>query len=264
VLDKDEKAAYTVIIEYRISKKTEREPELRAMTPGVDSSSSPTIQFGLVQEAVVDRIRDMIVKGQLQPGDRLRQDELAETFGVSTMPIREALRQLQAEGLVSFQPRRGAAVASLSVSEYEEIYRIREELEILACGWAAEDFDRIPIENLRELLAEIREAEAHPEDIYPRLQLVREFFFTVFEASRKEHLLRMLSSLWDMSQQYRRYFSSVPEIVPQRLNNYHSVLRACEARDPQELIEAIRTIHDFGRSTRVELVREQEGKRPLA
>jgi DNA-binding GntR family transcriptional regulator len=231
------------------------------MASGADSSSS-LIHFGHVQEAVVDRIRDMIVSGELKPGDRLRQDELAETFGVSTMPIREALRQLQAEGLVAFQPRRGAAVAALSVAEYEEIYRIREALEILACGWAAEDFDRIPIDDLRKLLAEIEQAESHPEDVYPRLQLVREFFFTVFEASEKDHLLRMLSSLWDMSQQYRRYFSSIPEIVPQRLANYRRVLRACEDRDSQELVDAVRTIHDFGRSTRVELVRAQEGKRP--
>lgn len=233
------------------------------MTAGVDSSSS-LIRIGHVQEAVVDRIRDMIVSGELKPGDRLRQDELADTLGVSTMPIREALRQLQAEGLVAFQPRRGALVASLSVSEYEEIYRIREELEILACRWAAEDFDRIPIEDLRGLLAEIEQAEAHPQDLQPRMQLVREFFFTVFEASQKEHLLRLLSSLWDLSQQYRRYFSSISEIVPQRLGNYRRVLRACEARDPQELVEAVRTIHDFGRSTRVELVRAQEGKRPPA
>lgn len=232
------------------------------MTAGADSGS--VIRFGHVQEAVVDGIRDMILNGQLKPGDRLRQDELATTFGVSAMPIREALRQLQAEGLVTFQPRRGAAVASLSLSEYEEIYRMREELEILACGWAAEDFDRISTADLRKLLAEIEEAEAHPEDVYPRLQLVREFFFTVFEASEKEHLLRILSSLWDLSQQYRRYFSSIPEIVPQRLSNYRSVLQACEARDPQELVGAIRTIHDFGRSTRVELVRAQEGKTPGA
>ena len=226
--------------------------------------SSSVIHFGHVQETVVDRIRDLIVSGQLKPGDRLRQDELATTFGVSTMPIREALRQLQAEGLVTFQPRRGAAVASLSVSDYEEIYRIREALEILACGWAAEDFDRIPIDDLRTILEEIEKAEAHPEDVYPRLQLVREFFFTVFEASEKEHVLRMLSSLWDLSQQYRRYFSSIPEIVPQRLGNYRRVLRACEAKDPDELVEAIRTIHDLGRSTRVELVREQERRSPPA
>ena len=231
------------------------------MAPRADSSSS-VIHFGHVQEAVVDGIRDMIVNGELKPGDRLRQDELATTFGVSTMPIREALRQLQAEGLVSFQARRGAAVSSLSVSDYEEIYRIREVLEALACSWAAEDFDRIPIDRLRLLLEGIEAAEAHPNNVQPRMQLVRDFFFTIFEASEKEYLMRILSSLWDLSQQYRRYFSSVPEIVPQRLENYRSVLRACEARDPQGLIAALQDIHDFGRSTRVALVRERERRQP--
>jgi DNA-binding GntR family transcriptional regulator len=224
--------------------------------------SSSVIHFGHVQEAVVDRIRDMIVSGQLKPGDRLRQDELATTFGVSAMPIREALRQLQAEGLVTFEPRRGAAVSTLSISEYEEIYRMREALESLAVRWAVEDFDRVPVDRMRQLLTEIEGAEAHPEDMYPRVQLVRDFFFTIFEASEKEHLLRVLSSLWDLSTQYRRYFSSVPEIVPERLVNYRSVLRACEARDAEGLVEALQAIHDFGRSTRSALLRKHEADEP--
>ena len=223
--------------------------------------SCSVIEYPNVQEAVVDRIRDMILDGQLGPGDRLRQDELANSFGVSTMPIRESLRQLQAEGLVTFYPRRGARVARLSVSEYEEIYRIREELEILACRWAAEDFERIPIDRLKLLLEEIEAAEADFDDVHRRLQLVREFFFTIFEASEKEHLLRILSSLWDLTQQYRRYFSSIREIVPQRLANYRSVYQACEARDPEGLVRAIRTIRAFGNSTLIPLVREEEGRK---
>jgi DNA-binding GntR family transcriptional regulator len=221
--------------------------------------SSYVITYGNVQDAVVDGIRDMILNGHLKPGDRLRQDELADTFGVSTMPIREALRQLQAEGLVIFRPRRGAIVAKLSVSEYEEIYRIREELEILACRWAAEDFDRIPLDRLKRLLEEIEKVAAHSDD----MQLVREFFFTIFEASEKEHLLRILSSLWDLTQQYRRYFSSVPEIVPQRLANYRDVYRACDARDPERLVRAIRAIRAFGKSTLIPLVREEENKKQM-
>jgi DNA-binding GntR family transcriptional regulator len=221
--------------------------------------SSYVITYGNVQDAVVDGIRDMILNGHLKPGDRLRQDELADTFGVSTMPIREALRQLQAEGLVIFRPRRGAIVAKLSVSEYEEIYRIREELEILACRWAAEDFDRIPLDRLKRLLEEIEKVAAHSDD----MQLVREFFFTIFEASEKEHLLRILSSLWDLTQQYRRYFSSIREIVPQRLANYRSVYQACEARDPEGLVKAIRTIRAFGKSTLIPLVREEENKKQM-
>jgi DNA-binding GntR family transcriptional regulator len=224
--------------------------------PASVNPSSPIITYGNVQDAVVDGIREMIMNGHLKPGDRLRQDELAEAFGVSTMPIREALRQLQAEGLITFRPRRGATVASISASEYEEIYRIREELEILACRWAAEDFERIPIERLRRLLEEIEKVEADSSDV----QLVREFFFTIFEASEKEHLLRILSSLWDLTHQYRCYFSTIPEIVPQRLANYRSVYQACEARDAEGLIKAIRVIRAFGKSTLIPLVREEESR----
>lgn len=221
-------------------------------------SSSPVINYGNVQDAVAAGIRDMILNGQFKPGDRLRQNDLADTFGVSTMPIREALRQLQAEGLVVFYQRRGATVAELSVSDYEEIYRIREELEVLACRWAAEDFERIPIDRLKTLLDEIETAEQDLENVPQRLKLVREFFFTIFEASEKEYLLRILSSLWDLSHQYRRYFSTFPELIPQRLENYRNVIRACEARDPEELVKAFQTIAAFGKSVFIPLIRQHE------
>ena len=222
------------------------------------NNSSTVINYGNVQDAVADGIRDMILNGQFKPGDRLRQDDLANTFGVSTMPIREALRQLQAEGLVVFYQRRGATVAELSVFDYEQIYRIREELETLACRWAAEDFDRIPVDRLKTLLADIEAAEQDLDDVPRRLKLVREFFFTIFEASEKEYLLRILSSMWDLSHQYRRYFSSFPELIPQRLENYRNVIRACEARDPEDLVEAFQTIFAFGKSVFIPLVRKYE------
>lgn len=230
------------------------------MPPSVNPSS-PVITYGNIQDAVVDGIRDMILKGHLKPGDRLRQDELANTFGVSTMPIREALRQLQAEGLVVFRPRRGATVASLSISEYEEIYLIREALETLACRWAAEDFDRIPIDRLKLLLQEIEAVEANFDDVHRCLQLVREFFFTVFEASQKEHLLRILSNLWDLSQQYRLYFYSLPEFGPQRLANYRRIYQACYDRDPEALLNAFRAIWADREHMLIPLVREEESKR---
>ena len=229
--------------------------------PTLAAPSSFVITYGNIQDTIVDGIRDMILNGPLKPGDRLRQDELANAFGVSTMPIREALRQLQAEGLVIFRPRRGATVASLSVSEYEEIYRLREELETLACRWAAEDFGRIPIDRLKLLLQEIEAAEANLDDVHRRLQLVREFFFTIFEASKKEHLLRILSSLWDLSQQYRLYFYSLPELDSQRLTNYRSIYQACHDRDSEALISAFRVIWAVREHALIPLVREEENKR---
>ena len=214
-----------------------------------------------IQDAVVSRIRKMILSGHLKPGDRLRQDELANTLGVSTMPIREALRQLQAEGLVVFRPRRGAVVAKLTASDYGEIYLIREELETLACHWVAEDFGRVPIDRLKRLLEEIETAEANQDNVHRRIELVREFFFTVFEASEKEHLLRILSNLWDLSQQYRFYFYSFHELDTQRLTNYRNIYQACLDRDPEALISAFRVIWSVRDHILMPLVRKEENKK---
>jgi DNA-binding GntR family transcriptional regulator len=194
-----------------------------------------------IQDVVVNRIRNMILSGHFKPGARLRQDDLANTFGVSTMPIREALRQLQTEGLV--------------------IYLIREELETLACRWAAEDFERVPIDRLKRLLEEIETAEASQDDVHRRIALVREFFFTIFEASEKEHLLRILSNLWDLSQQYRFYFYSFRELDSQRLTNYRNLYQACHDRDPEALISAFRVIWSVRDHILKPLVREEENKK---
>lgn len=203
----------------------------------------------------------MILSGDLKPGDRLRQDDLANTLGVSTMPIREALRQLQVEGLVVFRPRRGATVAKIAVSDYEEIYFMREALETLACRWVAEDFKRIPLDRLKQLLEQIETAETNQDDVHRRMELVREFFFTVFDSSEKEHLLRILSNLWDLSQQYRSYFYSFHELDSQRLTNYRNIYQACCDRDPEALISAFRVIWSIRDHTLIPLVREEENNK---
>lgn len=223
------------------------------------SKSIHRITFGNVQDAVVDGIRGQILSGELQPGDRLRQDELADMFGVSTMPVREALRHLQAEGLVTFHANRGATVAEISREEYEEIYRIREELEVLAAQWAAQDFSRIPLDELKDLLDEIEAAEAEFKDIPRRVSLVREYTFTVLNASEKEHLLRIISSLWDKSTQYRHYFSRVAgDAVSQRLANYRRIYDACVAEDADALVEAYRIIYKFGRENLIPRLQESD------
>ena len=88
-------------------------------------------------DVVVERLRDDIVSGRLAPGDPLRQDEIARTFGVSHVPIREAFLRLEAERLVEIRPRRGAIVAALSAAELEELNEMRAALECCALRVAA-------------------------------------------------------------------------------------------------------------------------------
>jgi DNA-binding FadR family transcriptional regulator len=94
------------------------------------------------------------------------------------------------------------------------------------------------------------------------METVREFFFLIFNASQKKQLLRTLSSLWDLSQQYRRYFSTISEIIPQRLANYRAVYRACQARDARALEKSIRDIYAFGKKRLIPLLRAQENRKP--
>jgi DNA-binding GntR family transcriptional regulator len=218
------------------------------------------IRYGSVTDAVVEALRDKILRGELRHGEWLKQDDLAKELEVSIVPVREALRQLQAEGLVVSYPRRGARVAPLDESEFEELYIIREELAVLACRWVAEDFSRLPLEKMRGLLGQI-EVEIAGEDSLALLRLTREFCFTLFETTGKRHLLRLLSSAWDASMAYRRYFSEVTDLRPERFEHYRAIYRACERQDAEELTRSMRELFTFARQQFGPFVRQSKATR---
>jgi DNA-binding GntR family transcriptional regulator len=114
-----------------------------------------SLAFQTREEFVAHRLREAILVGQLKPGDRLDQNEIAELLGVSRSPVREALRTLAAEGLVDVFPHRGAAVAELSVDELEEIFLIRRTLEGMAARLSALSMDDNEIAELETILEEM-------------------------------------------------------------------------------------------------------------
>jgi DNA-binding GntR family transcriptional regulator len=95
----------------------------------------------LLSHEVVDRLRDSIITGRLATGYRLREEQLADAFNVSRGPVRNALEQLEREGLVVRRPNRGAVVAELSRGDLEEVYSLRLAIEPVACAWAARNAD---------------------------------------------------------------------------------------------------------------------------
>ncbi len=102
------------------------------MGPGVSAKSRGTGGHGSTPDAVREALRLAIGLGEFAPGFQLRQDELAERFGTSRIPVREALKQLEAEGFVTFMPNRGAVVSDLSIDEVVELLEIRIALECYA------------------------------------------------------------------------------------------------------------------------------------
>jgi DNA-binding GntR family transcriptional regulator len=105
---------------------------------------------------VLDQLREQIVSGQLAPGLRIVEDHIARELGVSRNPVREALRVLEAEGLVDMSPRRGAVVSALSPGDVEQVFEVREGLESFAARLAAR---KATPENTAVLFAELERAE---------------------------------------------------------------------------------------------------------
>jgi DNA-binding GntR family transcriptional regulator len=110
-----------------------REPAAEKDMATLFKPASPT----LLSDTVADRLRDTIFKGDFAPGERLREESLAEALDVSRGPIRDALLQLEREGLVVRRRNRGAMVAQLSRTDLEEVYSLRIAIEPLVCTWAA-------------------------------------------------------------------------------------------------------------------------------
>ncbi|ABL83953.1 MULTISPECIES: GntR family transcriptional regulator [unclassified Nocardioides] len=147
-------------------------------------------------------LREAILGGDLKPGMRIRQEEIAERLGASRLPVREALRILEAEGLTESEPHKGARVPRLSQHEVEVIYRMRERLEPLALVESLARLDAADHERLEEVQ---RQIEANG-DVEKFLDLDREFHMLTYSGCAIEPLNQNVVRLWNSTQHYRRAY----------------------------------------------------------
>jgi DNA-binding GntR family transcriptional regulator len=154
------------------------------------ASHSPLTQL------VVVNLRERILGGALQPGERLVEGRLSEELAVSRMPVREALRQLAAEGLVTIEPRRGASVTQFGAAQMRELVEVRANLEGLNAKLAAKRYDPKQIEALERILAEgTRLAES--DDLPKLMQLNQEFHEELCNIAANSVLQELMRSLRD-------------------------------------------------------------------
>lgn len=178
-------------------------------------------------------LREAIVEGALQPGYRLRADDLAKDLGVSKTPVREALRKLEAEGLISAEPRSGLVVSSLSGTQLLEIYYIREALEGMAARLAAETANPLEISILRNAVEDLKRATTTGDKERVR-ELTTQFWRKIYEASRNERLFRLLLDLQQQARRFGKSTLSLPGRVDEMIETYEGLIRAIEARDADQ------------------------------
>lgn len=196
-------------------------------------------------ESVVDRVyaalRERIVTGELPRGARLRQEALAAELGVSRTPLREALRRLAAEGLVEFNPNRGAQVAEVTLADVRASYQARLVLEPGAARLAAARRPAPELDRMSTAIADERESESDAE----AFAASRDFHLALVAASGNEHLLRLAESLW-VTAIGRPIFERQTSLDPQRIEadvvEHERIARAVRTGD-EDLAEALTRHH---------------------
>ncbi|WP_127129403.1 GntR family transcriptional regulator [Georgenia sp. SYP-B2076] len=203
-------------------------------------------------ERIVAGLRAQILGGHLPPGSRIRQEELAHEFGASRLPVREALRLLEAEGLVRLVAHTGAWVARLSLQECTEAYLVREQLEPLLLSQSLPHLTDDDVERLADLVGQMERA-----DLERFLVLDREFHLLSFSAATTPVLHEQVLRLWNTTQHYRRAFAVLVDIQHSRTTHYeHALLVDAVRRHDVEDAQVLQRMHI--RRTRHELARHPE------
>jgi DNA-binding GntR family transcriptional regulator len=164
--------------------------------------SQPAELFETKSDFAYRQVRDRILSGELQPGAVIQQRELASRIGISTTPLREALRRLKSEGLVELDAHRDARISPLRAEEARDLLEMRKSLDPLAAGLAAQRRTNADIQAIRAALALIEPLPTPPA--VSQLVAHRNFHAAIYRASHNDLLIDALEGLWDKADRYRR------------------------------------------------------------
>lgn len=207
--------------------------------PVADQADSETLA-----ESVFRRIQAAIVCGEIAPGSKISEPELARTYGISRGPLREAIHRLEGQRLLVRVPHVGARVVSLSHAELIELYEIRESLEGMACRLAAERMTQGEIDELRRVLdLHERDAAFQAGVGYYQQEGDFDFHYRIIQGSGNKTLAQMLcGELYQLVRMYRLQFSATPNRPRQAFAEHHRILDAIAERDG-ELAELLMRRH---------------------
>jgi DNA-binding GntR family transcriptional regulator len=193
-----------------------------------------------IAQQVKQSVRLLILHQKLIPGERIDQNSLAEQLNVSLVPIREALKTLEAEGLVNIVPRRGAFVTEVSPDHLFDLYRARQLIEGEAAYHALEQLVDDDVNQLRELNQKMRQA-TDDKNINQFMELNREFHLIIYRRVGSKHYLDSIIRLWDRSELYRYRYMFVLKNADNAHQDHEAIIQACEARNQAQVKKLIIT-----------------------
>lgn len=204
---------------------------------------------------IADSLRAAILGGGYRPGERIRQEDVAARSGASRIPVREALRLLQAEGLVTLVANSGAWVAKLTLAQCAELYQIRERLEPLLLRASLPGLDGAALDRLAGLAGAMESSGASADDtsVDAFLRADREFHLASYAAAAPGETSQIIGRMWNMTQHYRREFTMIASrrASLDATHLEHRLLLDCLRREDADDAERVLVMHI--RRTRLEL-----------
>lgn len=188
---------------------------------------------------VVDGLRAAILAGEYDAGESIRQEAIAKQFGASRLPVREALRTLEGEGLVTLEPNRGARVTALDAEELDLLYSTRARIEPVVLADSVPRLTESTVQRCGDILERI-ESGVDPVEF---LLLDRRFHLLTYEGCRSVQLRSIVDRLWNSTQRYRRAFAlhSGPDLAEETRLEHRLLYRAIMTRNAEVAADIITT-----------------------
>lgn len=181
-----------------------------------------------LREVIFNTLREAIIVGELKPGERLMEVQLAEKMGVSRTPVREAIRKLELEGLVEMIPRKGAHVADLSVKDIMDVLEVRATLDGLATALSASRITEDEIKELKHVQSQFANY-VEKENLQGTIKKDVEFHDIIYRSSRNDKLIQIANNLREQVQRFRviylKDYGSPKDIVKEHSEIFEAVLR---------------------------------------
>ncbi|MBK5253093.1 MAG: GntR family transcriptional regulator [Peptostreptococcaceae bacterium] len=201
-----------------------------------------------LRELVYEELKHKILIGNVNPGTRLMEIELAESMGVSRTPIREAIRKLEKEGLVSIEPRRGAYVSDISIKDMVDILEVREDLEGLAASLAAKRINEDEADELKRITEKYSEA-VESESTDDIVKYDEMFHKLVVSCSGNRTLMQMVGSVQELALRFRYLYyddySRYEDMPDEHIGIMEAIINGDEKKARDEADLHIKRLKDF-------------------
>ena len=210
-----------------------------------------------LRDVVFNTLRQAILKGELEPGERLMEIQLAERLGVSRTPIREAIRKLELEGLVLMIPRKGAEVAKISARSLRDVLEVRRALEELAIELACQRMSEEVVGNLQKAQEDFKKAIAEG-DAMKIAETDEHYHDVIYEGTQNAKLIQMLNNLREQMYRYRLEYIKDEDKRKILVLEHEKILKTVRERKVAEAKEAVREHIDNQEITVARNITEKE------